>query len=513
MKLLNQLITPKTMKWISLGVLILSIIPLIIIGTYSYPAADDYSFCLYGMRAWNETHNIFLVIWGGMVRAYEFWRDWQGYYASNFAMAMSPAIFGPKAYCIVTPLILTFLFVGVSVFFRRILHKLMGISSDITWTVIFLFLFIVVQCMPKSARAEALFWYNGASTYIFLGSLSLIFYSLLLALYEKSTRLKVILVSLLGLIVGGSNLITALNVAFVLGIMWTILLVSKRIGRARALILPSVFFYIGFILNVAAPGNAIRGIDSGMPPIKSILISLEQFFTVIIDTWISWPILLFLILLIPLFWKGLEKTKFNFRFPVIAVILGYIVVAALMTPSLFARSNFAAGRIVASIFISFMLIAVLLEAYLVGWVRNQYELRLKENEIETCENNEAANFSKQKEIFGHNTVYMIAAVLCCFVFAVGLTVVPNRDYFTCTEAVEELASGQAQAFSESMSERERIYEETAALPKGERHAYIRPLKAEPSLLYVTDMRGSDAEWIERVMCKALELDSITMLEE
>lgn len=509
---LNKIISIKSLKWISLAVFIASIIPLIILGCYSHPAADDYSFCKYGIWAWNDTHNIFLVIWGGICRAYEFWRDWQGYFTSNFAMTMSPAIFGPKAYIIVTPLILGFLFTGVTVFFRKVFNKVMGINSDITWTVIFLFMFIVVQCMPKSARAEALFWYNGASTYIFLGSISLMFYALLISLYEKNeknSKIKIILSSILAFFVGGANLLTALNVAFVLALMWVIFFISKKAGRAKSLIGPSIGYYIGFICNVASPGNEIKEDEViGMSAVKSILIPLEEFFTMILDEWLIWPIILLLIILIPLFWKGLEKTKYEFKYPVVAIILGYAVSSAMMTPPLFALSDMSAGRLVASIFSVFMIITVLLEAYLIGWVRNQYEKRLGAKLA-----NEEVSGTEEAVSFGMNSVYMIAAVLACFVFASVLTVVPNNDYFTYSEAVRELTSGEARAFSESMTEREKIFEECAKLPEGQRNAYIYPLKAEPPLLFVIEMRGADAEWIERVTCSALRLDSITMIEE
>ena len=70
---LKKWITPKSLAYFLTIAYIVSLIPLLWIGWYNYPSADDYTIGNNCRQAWLSTHNLFAVVWAGIVRAAEDW--------------------------------------------------------------------------------------------------------------------------------------------------------------------------------------------------------------------------------------------------------------------------------------------------------------------------------------------------------------------------------------------------------------------------------------------------------
>ena len=91
-------ITPKRIAFFLTIVYLGSLIPVLWIGWYNYPSADDYSIGSNCRQVWVNSHNLFAVLGAGIARAAEDWVNWMGYFTSNFLMAVPPSVFGERFY-------------------------------------------------------------------------------------------------------------------------------------------------------------------------------------------------------------------------------------------------------------------------------------------------------------------------------------------------------------------------------------------------------------------------------
>ena len=85
---------------------------------------------------------------------------------------------------------------------------------------------------------------------------------------------------------------------------------KKNWKRNRMVIFPMASFYLGFLLNIAAPGNWVRAEGaSGMNPIKAVFISLLYGLEYCMSQWTDWTVIMMFLLLIPLFWRAVVSPR------------------------------------------------------------------------------------------------------------------------------------------------------------------------------------------------------------
>ena len=489
---LKKWITPKRLSVFLTVVYVVSLIPLLWIGYYNYPSADDYSIGSNCRQMWVASHSVLATVWVGIVRAAEDWLNWMGYFTSNFLMAMPPSTFGERVYVLTAWIMIGMLSLSTFYLLRTVFVKVFKADKHISDCVIMLMLFVTVQCMV--GRVEAFYWYSGAANYILVHSFCMFFYGLLVsAVYDTGKKRVFDLAagSFLGFLVGGGNQMTALNGAVVLLVAIGFLTVQKKWSRYKGHIVPIGFFYLGFLLNVAAPGNWVRAEGaSGMNPAKAVFISFYYCLDYCINEWSGWPVFLLALALIPLFFHMTGKTKFRFRYPIIVVLFGFCLVSAMMTPPLFAVGNMEAARLQALTYAMYILVLTLCVGYVTGWVRKKTELA-----------------AEKKEVQGQNcfSVNEIRCILCCllvFAFASLITVLPEPHYFTFSSALTDLANGSAKAYGDALEERMEIYQ------SGEKDVVVEPLPAQPKLLYFSDIKEDPEDWENRGLCRFYGIDSV-----
>ena len=76
-------ITPKRIAFFLTIVYLGSLIPVLWIGWYNYPSADDYSIGSNCRQVWVNSHNLFAVLGAGIARAAEDWVNWMGYFTAQ----------------------------------------------------------------------------------------------------------------------------------------------------------------------------------------------------------------------------------------------------------------------------------------------------------------------------------------------------------------------------------------------------------------------------------------------
>ena len=408
-------ITPKRLSIFLTIVYVASLIPLLWIGYYNYPSADDYSIGSNCRQTWVATHSVFATVWAGIVRAAEDWLDWMGYFTSNFLMAMPPSTFGERAYVLTCWIMIGMLSLSTIYLLRTVFVKVFKADKHVSNCVIMLMLFITVQRMV--GRVEAFYWYSGAANYMLVHSFCMFFYGLLIsAVYNRGKKriFDLTVASVLGFLVGGGNQMTALNGAVMLLVVIGFLTVQKKWREYKGHIVPIALFYLGFILNVAAPGNWIRAESaSGMNPIKAIFVSFYYCLDYCLSEWSGWPVLLLVLVLIPLFFHMAKKTDFQFRYPLIVVLFGYCLVSAMMTPPLFAVGSMEAARLQALTYTMYILVLTLCVGYVTGWIRRKVEVASERKE------------QTAKDMhFSVNEVWCILGCLLFFTFASMITIIP-----------------------------------------------------------------------------------------
>lgn len=492
-KILQKYITPKNLSRFLVIIYFLSLIPVFVIGIYNYPSADDYSIGSNCRQAWVTSHSLIQTVWQGILRSVEDWLIWMGYFTSNFFMAMPPCVFGEKAYAFTTVIMVGAISLSTGYLLHQIFVNVFKADKYVSRCIIAILLFFNIQCMV--GRTEAFYWYCGASNYILTHAISIFFYGMLISLIVKQKEKRGLFVfgtALMGFLAGGANQMTALNVAIVLAVAAGGLTWQKKWKTNKKIIVPMASFYLGFILNIAAPGNWIRAEGTnGMNPVKAVLVSLSYGLEYCLGEWTDWTIIIMLIMLIPLFWRLVSNTNYSFSYPLLVVAFGYGLVSAMMTPPLFAVGNIGAERLQALTFTMYLLVLILCEGYVIGWIQKKYFINV--------DNTDTKKFSVDAAV-------CLAGCLLFLFLGMVLTIIPNPHYYTFSSAMTDILNGSAKAYGEALEERAILYN------SGEKNIVVEPLPAQPVLLYFSDITLDAEDWQNKGLSRYYGLDSVVVEE-
>ena len=508
--MITRMKTFKTESKIAIALVILfvaSLLPIFWLGSYGYPSADDYGFSAYSHIAWTGTHSIWQTIKAAGDTVIERWYGWQGTFSSIFLMALQPGIWG--MYGLVPFIMIGMLTLSTLFFLYIVIVKIFQARPAVFIGTAMLYLIFAVQCMVD--KTQGFFWYNGAAHYMIPHSAALFLCGLcILLMTEKKKRiLRLTAACLLAFFVGGSNYVTALIAAVLFVTAFGLLLLGKQGKKCRLLILPFLFFVIAFLLNVLAPGNAVRQEEMLVRPgvFKSILRSFYYCVEYVVDTWFSWPYLLFVLALLPFVWETVKAfgrcCAFLFRAPLLVVFYCYCVLSAMFTPSLFATGDVGGGRIFNIIFLDSMLYVMFSLFYCMGWLYRKLEA------FRAVEKSEAGVnvFGKPAGCFEIKAVrWYLAGVLFFGVFFGALSMKVNPDYFTTASAVYSLATGEASAYGQETAERERLLQEMEK--NGESEIAIPRLTGHPYLLFWSDIEEDAGDWKNKSMARYYQKDAI-----
>lgn len=489
----------RNIFWLLFILFILSLIPILLLSGYNFPCADDFSASDTAYWAWKNTGSLLEVLkaaWENVVYNY---REWSGVFASVFWTSLQPGIFGEQYYGITTWITVILFIVSVVYFFHVILQKYLKADLYETGIISILFLFTIFQCMPSGL--EGLYWHAGVVNYTWAFCFLLFFMSLILSLYPetkvgKKTG-KMGLAVIMAVLVGGGNFITALQGVlwggFVLGIFFYDKSMKKKkeavavLKRLSSIILPYVFLLVSFAASVAAPGNKVRmGTSAGFSPIKAVLLSFYYALEEPIESWLSWPIIILWLLAIPYMMKIIKRVDFSFTWFPFVFFLGFGLVAAGFTPSLYAQGGMEAGRLHNTVFFIWMTVAYLVTIYFLGWYFSVKKIREEENKQ-----------SKKKEL-----VY-VSALLIFFLFASVLACLADERTYIGMNAFSSITSGEARRYE--MENEIRI----ELLLTSEKEEVVLPgFSVSPELLLFQEISSDPEEWLNTVMAKYYGKDSV-----
>ncbi len=501
----------RRLSYLLIVIYALSLIPVLVIGKYDYPSADDFSMGLGTRLVYEATGSLLAVAGKILSETVRYYRTWIGYFTSCLFTTVSPATFGEGWYALTPAVILLALHVGVAVFFYALMEKALGMNRYARRCMTVLALFLMVQRMPEgSLRVEAFYWYSGAGNYTLTfsaGLLYLAFYVLsVCGVRSKNRSLFLVLACIMGFLAGGGNYLSALSFAVVSGLFAVYLVKMKtrqgensRMGRLCVIgsLLPAAFYLCGFAVSCLSPGNRIRGGEAeGYGALKSILLSLYYTLSYPLNQWMNWAVLLILALAGVIFWMGFaekagngaQAVQLGFTAPFPAAVLAYGIVSCVVTPALYAQGNMDAGRIQSTFWLHAVLVLLLLEWYLVGGLYRRFS-KEQNASAASCLRNGAGGF--------------VRAILLFFIVFSLLAVKGNPDFYTGTSAVSELLDGSAAQYGRENEERLRILKNSE-----EQDAVLPRYTVQPNLLYFEDVSEDPDDWINQKMSEYYGKNSI-----
>lgn len=471
----------------------LSLIPVFWLGAYDYPAADDYGYSAYSHIAWTETHSVFRTIAAAGAVVADRWQNWQGTFSTMFLMALQPGIWG--LYALVPPLMIGMLSVSTLFFLHTVMVRMIHVRRSVFLCVSMLYLLFTTQCMID--KVQGFFWYNGAAHYMLphAAALFLCAECILLLQEEKRKTGRMVLTCLLAVFTGGSNYITALIAAVLFVTALALLPPAGQREKAVRLLVPFLFFAAAFLLNVLAPGNAVRQEEILYRPgvVKSVLLSFYYCTEYLLHTWFTWTDLLFVLALVPFLWEAVKAVgdRFSYPAPLLVVFYSGGLLSAMFTPSLFATGEPGGGRIFNIIYLDAMLLLAGNLFYCMGWICRKWGAQ-----------KDGAPGGRGKSVScleSRETMQYLAGLLFAAVFIGAMYAKVNPDYFTSTSAIRSLITGEAVAYGEETKERDRLLGEAEAAQTAE--IALPRLKSHPYLLFWSDIEEDAGDWKNKSMAR------------
>lgn len=467
----------------------ITLIPVLWIGLYNVPCADDYSFGVSGYHVWQETKSLWGVLCAAARNVKKWYLGWQGTFSAVFFMSLQPAIFGDGLYRIV-PLLTVGGLAAAELFFTwALLRRTFGATRSQFLMVAAVWLALSVQLAPSAV--EAFYWYNGAVYYTGYFSISLFYFGMLLQCIQmKSNLRRWVWTGLLcagGIVLGGGNYVTALVSLLVTGIAAAVLIV-KRHKCWKNLLLPLVFLAGAFALSVAAPGNAIRqaGLESveAGEAIKRSLIAAVNY----IGDGLDMAHMLAMVFVGVILWRVTEHTTFHFPLPLLVGAVSYGVYAAQFCPTIYAMNSFGPGRLQNIIYDMFLLLLIFNLFYVLGWIRHHYNINPKE-----------ARRSAAKAYPAALLALLGAALLLCFAY------VPRETPITGTRAFQALRSGAAkQYYSEYQARQDSLMDET------QKNVVLQAYTQRPYVLFFSDATEDPEDWKNVAMADYFGKERVTV---
>lgn len=489
MKFLKWKINEKLVAGIAIVCFaVLCLLPLLLIGRYDHPCADDYGYGYEAHITWRSTHSLFETFKAAANTAKDTYYTWQGTFTSIFLMALTPAVFGEQYYAAVPYLMLGMLTISVLYLSKVLVHDLLKSSyaNSIILGIILLFMMIEGIYTP----ASAFFWYNAAIHYTFMQAVMVLMMAFAVRSVtadKKATRIVTcILATLCAFVVSGGNYLNALiGIVLLVALLglYVILFVGEKkknkagkdkniFGKFYLICFPLAVYLVGFVINVIAPGNEVRGenfVDT--PAVTAVLRSFVSGFQYS-GEWMSLFTLVLLILALPAAWTITEKTKFRFRFPLLVLLFCFCLFSASFTSSHYGLGEAGLPRTFNNCKMLYHMLLVINEVYILGWLRVKFKESRKE---------------KLKKIgISHGLVFY--AVVSIALAGVFLSCDDKEAYYPSYASAKYMHQGFALHYHVQYLERLTI------LNGPEKTVYLKEIEPKLNVLYVDDIKTDPGDW-------------------
>lgn len=471
-------VTATQVNVIVIALCALSLVPLLAIGVYDRPSADDFSYSLQTREAFLATGgNPAAVLAAAVQTDIDFYNSWQGLYTSAFLLSLQTGIAGSRWYPVGCYLIVAFL-IGCCLYLAYCIERrALGAGTSFWPAVGFALATLFLQCMPSPN--EGIYWFNGAANYtpIFFAAFLAVGMCITALTVEGGHRRALALAgaTAVSFIVSGGNYMPAFFNLMVMAGFAAIGFAKRR----PLLALPLAAAIVGFAISALAPGTAIRqsALNElfGHPSVAGTLAHSAYQAVMDLRTFVDLPVLVFLAALTPVVvaWARGSAARFSWRtFAIAAVAACVLMVGSLCVPY-YAMGGFGEGRARdVAFFIDVSLVAMLYGYAVCCWT--------------------SRNEARGKEAFAPFAHLNAAVVAVVSAVAVGSLVLFGSQlvgHGTSLVALRDLVNGEAAAYAAEYDAREAVM-----LGNVGGNATIAPLETHPQLLFYSDIARNEDDW-------------------
>ncbi len=263
----NDKMLEKIYIFSSVVVFIFSLAPLFYIAKFDFPGSDDFPYSETTQKVWDATHSAGMLLRESINTSVRFWHSWQGLYSSAALQSLQPIL------SIVAGMMSLTVFL-MRRYFKSRYSEALFIGAALS--------FYAIQYMPDIS--EGIYWFNGAVNYVFFWSLQS-FYIICILMsrgnstgssnHENMTAWRVLflfIASVLGFYIEGGNLVTAFfAILFTFGV-----LIYDIVDRDRKNACIDIYLLVlliaGFLLNILSTGTLVRKLCfSADNPVKAVI--------------------------------------------------------------------------------------------------------------------------------------------------------------------------------------------------------------------------------------------------
>lgn len=467
---------------LSLLALLLLLLPMLALGRYAVPAADDYNYGAAAHDAFMQSGSVLRAVEAAASETAVTYTGWQGSFSAVFLMALHPGVFGERLYALTPAVMLAALGLGVFSLTLTLYTGVFGMERSRALLVAAALCVLCTQLLPSPV--QGFFWYNGSVYYVVFYGLWLTAAALAIRYVRSGGTGRLCLLLLLAALLGGGNYVTALGCA-VTALTALALPGLPRRSRLR-LLLPTLVFLAAFAASILAPGNALRALSlsmngkGGPGAVRAVGLSFRACLQWL-RVWLTLPLAGTLLCLGALMLPTAARSDFAFPCPGLVTLWSYCLLSAMFCPSLYATGQVGELRLVNVIFFAFAFLAAGNVFYWLGWA--------------------ARRFPRLKALPRRFLLPGLALVLavCC-----GLYVLRGGS-LTSLGSLGAMRSGEAQAFRACADRRLVILND-----ENVRDAELEPFPSQPYQLYVSDIELDPDTWTNVVMSRYYHKNTVRL---
>ena len=264
-------------KWvagISLGLYILSLLPILYLSFFSYATGDDLGKGWRAHRVFVERRGILAFVQAVSEEMHAEYMGREGTWFSNMVLAVPPNVFHERLYTITAWISVISLMAGTFYFLKLVIEKILGLSRNVTISLLSLVCFVSIQYIPYIRGG--VFWYTGVMHYQAPYCFALISIYLLYVWLTEGKRSTLAGLFLCMFYIGGSHyqaMVISFFLYFILLVaFWFINRENKASNKPVVWAVgPLLVGIIGFIVCALAPGNNVRAMEDGSTMDFSVL--------------------------------------------------------------------------------------------------------------------------------------------------------------------------------------------------------------------------------------------------
>lgn len=486
----------KTLAGAAVFILTASTLPLIIIGFYNHPSADDFNYTILTGNALKSHSGIsafFAVIMAAIERATSYWGIWQGTYSMSFIAALRPSLLSENLTFLHSVILIGILIIGIFYLLKIILKDFLKFNTGTYITISCITAFLSIQYLPNAV--EGFFWYTGGVGYTFFIYLAFILLGKTISAFykkEMSNRNFIAFCCLSFIVAGGHFAITLFGFVFTFFFFIDALL-NKSLAKGFKIkyTVNSIIYFAGFLLCTLAPGNFRRQDSFERQTAISAILKSYLHGLGYAKLYTNTVVFLGILLVGIVAFFNMKKVKYKFKYPVIFTLITFSMYAVILMPGYFSTNGIPAPRYLDIIYFVVIIFFVVNIIYYAGWLYQKLEL---------LESKLSADFAASFK--------PVASKLIIFAFVmyaiVNLTTL-EVTLSTGVRAIKSLASGEAKEFDRQMDEREKLYHDASV-----KEVYIDALTVYPELIYFSDITPNKDDYANYKIAEYYDKDFVVI---